>query len=243
MNTNSTSNTLPKAIQSFKESPLLDNIINFAFTGHTEFIFRIYEELLFKASPEEINSQLEEVHKKDPNFIIRYNQLKKDRSLAKDFDLQALIKFPTNTFGHYFAKYMIDNSLENNFASRFDFETEWSFYVFLTMQTHDAWHILTGCHTDYLGEVGLTGFYLGQHASTPILATLIADFINPIVTKDLYKLDQAMMAFTSGYKAGKEAKPIFGLNWEAAFHQDLDSLREDLNIKANFVKPKPGITF
>lgn len=220
------------------EHPLLRPMLNLAGTNDNRYIFEIYQQLIFQASKEDQVVQLAEIYAKDPAFAKLYQE----QNNLEGFDLERLIQLPDHTFGYHFAKHMKDHNLENIPAEQFKITDEWSFYTFRIVQTHDLWHILTGYHTDFIGEIGLGAFYIAQHTNFPSVALMTSFFLNVLMSKDLHKADWYVRAFVEGYERGRQAAPLLGLKWEAYFEEDITALRKRLNVHPTDIAPHPEIT-
>lgn len=96
-----------------------------------------------------------------------------DCSLLGKIDLQQLHQLPHHTLGHLYADHMLRNGLTplpiNEIAN--------NPFVFLGAhigETHDIWHVVTGCDTDKPGEVQLEAFYIAQIAPDRLFLALLA---------------------------------------------------------------------
>lgn len=96
-------------------------------------------------------------------------------------------------------------------------------------ETHDIWHVATGWGNDEVGEVGLGGFYLAQ-LGLPLIAIMLVLVLLNTITRRPATLGERMDALTAGYQMGKEARPLFGLEWDALWAKPLEDLRSELSL-------------
>jgi hypothetical protein len=86
---------------------------------------------------------------------------------SRTVDLDALAALPEGTLGHAYAKFLRSRGLT---PEVFDGPPEGiadprrSYVVQRLRQTHDLWHVVTGCETDPAGEVALQAFTYAQLA-------------------------------------------------------------------------------
>jgi ubiquinone biosynthesis protein Coq4 len=143
-------------------------------------------------------------------------------------DLQVLHKLPENTLGYAYANHMIKNNLlplENNFG-----DSNYQFLAAHLAETHDLWHIVTGCDTNITGEIKLQAFYVAQlYASRFWLALLVKNLLKAVVF-DIEVSSKYMDALTEGWLMAKQAKPLFGISWNTLWETPLEDVRNSLNI-------------
>ncbi len=154
-----------------------------------------------------------------------------DRPLLGKIDLQQLYQLPHNTFGYAYAKHMISNKLTPP-AAREITNNPFSFFRVHTLETHDIWHVVTGCDTDKPGEVQLEAFYTAQLAPAPIFPSLIAKNLLKTAMYEVELSEQIMDGLTQGWIMGKRAKPLFGIQWNKLWSTPLKDLQASLNISS-----------
>lgn len=144
-------------------------------------------------------------------------------------DLPALQKLPAGTLGRTFADWLTAKGYEPGELLEQDrahgnTETEVERYRQHLAGTHDLWHVLTDFDTDVPGEVGLQAFYLAQ-LRTPLALVLIA----AMLLRGLRYADTAiapcMDAITRGWRMGKAAQPLFGVDWSTLWSTPLSEVR------------------
>jgi ubiquinone biosynthesis protein COQ4 len=98
-------------------------------------------------------------------------------------------------------------------------------------QTHDIWHVVTGWDNDLPGEVGVGTFYAGQLGSPAFFGFMLAlIYLNVVFRRD--DLGAIMRATSEGYRAGKSAEPLFGVNWDELWDVPLDDVRARFGIES-----------
>lgn len=152
-----------------------------------------------------------------------------DRPLLGKIDLQQLHQLPNHTLGHLYANHMIRNGLTPPPVPEFVNDS----FVFLGAhigETHDIWHVVTGCDTDKPGEVQLEAFYVAQLAPDRLFLSLLAKNLLKTAMYEVELSEQIMDGLTQGWMMGKRAKPLFGIQWNKLWATSLEDIRTSLNI-------------
>jgi ubiquinone biosynthesis protein COQ4 len=105
--------------------------------------------------------------------------------------------------------------------------------VFLSVhiaETHDIWHVVTGCDTDKPGEVQLQAFYIAQLDSDRLFLALLAKNLLKTAMYEVELCEQMMNGLTQGWIMGKRAKQLFGIQWSRLWETPLEDIRTSLNI-------------
>ena len=145
-----------------------------------------------------------------------------------DIDLQELYCLPTNTLGYTYAEHMFKNKLKPLHSGQV--ENDYQFLGAHLTETHDIWHILTGCNTNILGEIRLEAFYVAQlHFSRFWLALLAKNLVKAAIY-DIEISTKYMDAITKGWLMGKQALPLFGIEWNLFWSKPLEDIRTSFNI-------------
>ncbi|WP_375514136.1 Coq4 family protein [uncultured Nostoc sp.] len=145
-----------------------------------------------------------------------------------DIDLQQLYCLPTNTLGYTYAEHMFKNNLKPLHSGQV--ENEYQFLGAHITETHDIWHILTGCNTNIIGEIQLEAFYVAQlHFSRFWLALLAKNLVKAAIY-DIEVSTKYMDAITTGWLMGKQALPLFGIEWNLFWSKPLEDVRTSFNI-------------
>jgi ubiquinone biosynthesis protein COQ4 len=145
-------------------------------------------------------------------------------------DLAALAALPEGTLGHAYATFLTSHGLTPDVfdGSPPGIRDARVAYVIQRMrQTHDLWHVVTGCETDPAGEVALQAFTFAQVRApgSLILATVgtlrgVREY--PGLVRDV------VAAFRAGRKA--DTLPVFA--WEDHWATPLTEVRALLGLPA-----------
>jgi ubiquinone biosynthesis protein COQ4 len=143
-------------------------------------------------------------------------------------DLQALRLLPENTLGCLYAKHMLEKNLKPLEANTT--ENEHQYLMAHITETHDIWHVVTGCQTSIQGELKLEAFSAAQLHTSRFWLSLIAKNILKAVVYDIEIAAEYMDIITSGWTMGKNAKPLFGIQWNQLWNTSIEEIRASLNI-------------
>jgi len=150
------------------------------------------------------------------------------RLLLGTIDLQQLHSLPKNTLGYAYAEHMLGNGLKPIQPQAINHDYDY-LMVHLT-ETHDIWHVVTNTDTSIAGEIQLQAFVTAQlHISRFSLAMLAKNLLKTAV-EDLDLAEQRMDALTKGWLMGKQAKPLFGIQWHTLWEKPLAQLQTQYNI-------------
>ncbi len=150
------------------------------------------------------------------------------RTRLQPIDLAKLHQLPVGTLGYCYAEHMLGNQLKPLQTS--PAATEQQFLGTHITETHDLWHTITGSKTDICGEIQLEAFYVAQLSFSKFWLGLLT---KNLLKSLLYDLDAAtgyLDALTKGWIMGKQARPLFGLDWDALWETPIDEVRANLNI-------------
>lgn len=95
--------------------------------------------------------------------------------------------------------------------------------------THDLWHVVTGFGTHIAGEAGLQMVYLAQ-ADTRISLMVQAAFCLRSIQGDREHILEVLDGVAFGWRLGREADALLGVDWHAELETPLDELRRRLRI-------------
>lgn len=152
----------------------------------------------------------------------------KDRSRLGKIDLQNLHQLPKNTLGYLYADHLIKKGLTPPpVTNKVD---DYSFVRTHILETHDIWHVVTGCDTTKDGEIELEAFYTAQIYPSPIFLALLAKNLMKTAIEDTELCSQHMNALSRGWIRGKQAKPLFGIQWNTKWEMPLEDLQTQLNL-------------
>jgi ubiquinone biosynthesis protein COQ4 len=164
-------------------------------------------------------------------FLSRHPQGKQaflERPRLGNVALQQLYQLPQNTLGYIYADSMLKNGLAPLQASSVNNDRE--YLIAHITETHDLWHIVTGCNTNILGEIQLEAFYVAQLYASRFWLALLAKNLLKAVVYDVEASDRYMDAITQGWVMAKQAKPLFGIRWNTLWEKPLEDVRTSLNI-------------
>lgn len=143
-------------------------------------------------------------------------------------DLQYLHTLPEGTLGQRYAAHMLQNRLKPLNAPPAD--SDESFIGTHITETHDLWHVMTGCDTTILGELQLEAFYVAQLEVSRFWLALLTKNLLKSVMYDIESATQYMEAIAQGWRMGQTAKPLFGTPWPTLWETPLDQVRAELNV-------------
>lgn len=166
------------------------------------------------------------------NFLRQTSQGEKafkERPLLGNIDLHQLHQLPKNTLGYFYADNMIRNNLKPISAKQI--ESSDSYYVNIHLaETHDIWHIVTGCDIDKPGEVKLEAFYVAQLSCDRLFISLLSKNLLKTAIEEIEICEAIMDALTAGWMMGKQAKPLFGIQWNRLWEKPVEDIRASFNI-------------
>jgi len=148
--------------------------------------------------------------------------------LLGKIDLRTLHLLPENTLGYCYADHMLKNRLTPPPVPKV--VDEKSFTGVHLLETHDIWHVVTGCDTTKAGEIQLEAFYVAQIYPSPLFLALLAKNLLKTAIEDLELTEQHMNALVQGWVLGKQAKPLFGIKWNTLWETPIQKLRLELNL-------------
>jgi ubiquinone biosynthesis protein COQ4 len=152
-----------------------------------------------------------------------------DRPLLGKIDLQQLHQLPNHTLGYVYADHMLSNGLTPPSVKEIANDP----FVFLGAhigETHDIWHVVTGCDTKKPGEVQLEAFYTAQLGPDRLFLALVAKNLLKTAMYEVELCEQIMDGLTQGWMMGKRAKPLFGIQWNRLWETPLRDVQTSLNI-------------
>jgi ubiquinone biosynthesis protein Coq4 len=146
------------------------------------------------------------------------------RPRVGQIDLDELLAYPEGTVGHEFAAHMRANGLDPSALPTAQATDEKSFLYAHLYETHDIWHTITGFHTDVAGELGLQAFYLAQ-LPTRLAGILLSGGLINMMMYNFDDRDRRMTAIAKGWTMGKNARPLFGIDWRLLWGETLADVR------------------
>ena len=153
----------------------------------------------------------------------------KQRRRLDWIDVEELSTRPEGSLGRAFATHLQTNGLDPNLV-KVPGDDDVSYFLDQLYQTHDLWHVVSGCGTDEPGELAVGGFYVAQ-TNAPFFAFLLGlIFFNTAFSRPA-QLQARMEGLARGYLAGRNAAPFFGVDWAILWDTPLAQVRRDLGIE------------
>lgn len=145
-----------------------------------------------------------------------------------DIDLQALHRLSPHTFGYAYAEHMLGNGLQ---PIKLPVSGDDGNYVIAHLtETHDIWHIITGFDTTMVGEIKLQAFVTAQLRFSRFSLTMLAKNILKTAIEAVELTEERLDAIACGWRMGKQARPLFGVQWNTLWDMPLEQLRIEFNI-------------
>lgn len=153
---------------------------------------------------------------------------------SRTVDLDALSALPEGTLGHAYAAFLRSHGLT---PEVFDgappgiSDPRRSYVVQRMRQTHDLWHVVTGCETDPAGEIALQAFTFAQVRSPGSAILAVTGALRgmrqkPGIVRDMIAL----------YRIGARARRLPSFAWEDHWATPLAEVRAMLGLP---VTPPP----
>ena len=143
-------------------------------------------------------------------------------------DLAALAALPEATLGHAYAHFLTSRGLT---PEVFDTPPEEihdprvQYVVQRIRQTHDLWHVVTGCNTDPAGEIALQAFTYAQLRAPSTLILALAGTLKG--AREKRSLPREVLA---AYRAGRHANKLATFPWEDHWATPLADVRRMLGL-------------
>jgi ubiquinone biosynthesis protein COQ4 len=154
--------------------------------------------------------------------------------LAQLSDRESLLALPPGTLGRTYGEFMAREQISADGlveASedwlREDLPAERRWFADRLRDTHDLWHVVTGYGRDLIGEASLLAFTYAQ-TRNPGIGFIVA--VAYLKARGINR--PARRLLREGYRRGKRAAWMPGVEWEALLAQPLARVREQLNVGA-----------
>jgi ubiquinone biosynthesis protein COQ4 len=168
--------------------------------------------------------ELAEALKRDP----RTAEALRSRRVFGPIVLEELEVLPEGSLGRAFADHCRSRNLDPNLI-HVPPDDEIGWVLNHMYQTHDIWHVISGWDNDLPGEVGLGAFYAAQFRSPAFFGFMLALILLNVVMRKS-DLGAVMAAMSDGYRGGKSAEPLFGVDWDAHWNVPLAEIRSRFGI-------------
>jgi len=164
-------------------------------------------------------------------FLCRDRQGKRafeERICLGQVDLEKLSQLPQETLGYSYSQHMIKNNLKPLLAG--EMANDHQFLLAHITETHDIWHVITGSDTSIYGEIKLEAFSFAQLYASRFWLALLAKNLLKSAVFDIETGVDYLDALTEGWLMAKQAKPIFGIEWNSLWNKRLNDIRASLDI-------------
>lgn len=157
----------------------------------------------------------------------------KDRPCVRSVvNLPALSCLPEDTFGHSYARFMMDRSLtpESRTPVRYVDDEELAYVMKRYRDVHDFWHVLFGVSSiSVVAEIGLKWVEM-LHTGLPMtaLASLVAPSRLPF-SQQAHLVQHVLPWALRNARAGGEGG-LMSVHYEAHFEEPLEDFRASLDI-------------
>lgn len=160
-----------------------------------------------------------------------YSQARLDQlPRLPNLDLDELLTTcPPGSVGYVVATHMKRCKLNPNIFRKANVRTREEYVAAHITETHDIWHVVTGFGNDEPGEIGVVAFYCAQ-TGLPIFILLLAIALLNTALYSHDKVGERFDAISEGWQAGKNAKPLYGIDWEKQWQRPIAELRRELNL-------------
>ena len=152
--------------------------------------------------------------------------------LARLTDRAALLGLPAGTLGRTYGEFMSREQISANGlveASedwlRDDLPADRRWFADRLRDTHDLWHVVTGYGRDLIGEASLLAFTYAQ-TRNPGIGFIVA--VAYLKARGINR--PARRLLREGYRRGRRAAWLPGVEWEALLEQPLARVREQLGV-------------
>lgn len=143
-------------------------------------------------------------------------------------DLDALAALPEGTLGRAYATFLRSRGLTPEVFDTPPAEVRdprAQYVVQRIRQTHDLWHVVTGCDTDPAGEIALQAFTFAQLRAPSTLILALAGTVRTLREKPSLPRD-----VLAAYRTGRHAARLATFPWEDHWATPLTEVREMLGL-------------
>lgn len=156
----------------------------------------------------------------------------KPNLLARLTDRDTLLALPPGTLGRTYGEFMsreqisadgLVDASENWLREDLPADRRW--FADRLRDTHDLWHVVTGYGRDLVGEASLLAFTFAQ-TRNPGIGFIVA--VAYLRARGINR--PARRLLRDGYRRGRRAAWLPGVEWEALLDQPLARVREQLRV-------------
>jgi ubiquinone biosynthesis protein COQ4 len=156
-----------------------------------------------------------------------------NRLLLGAIDLQQLHSLPAETLGYTYSDHLLRNSL-NPIQSQM-VENDYDYLIAHLAEVHDIWHVVINSDTSMTGETKLQAFVAAQLRASRFSFAMLAKNLLKAAVEDLDLAEQLMDALAEGWSMGKQAHPLFGVQWNTLWDIPLVKLQAKWNLLPNTI--------
>ncbi|MEM9506929.1 MAG: Coq4 family protein [Cyanobacteria bacterium P01_E01_bin.35] len=143
-------------------------------------------------------------------------------------DLKQLHRLPNSSLGYIYSNHMLQRGFTPTQPKQVT--NDYEFIGAHVSETHDIWHIVTGCDTDIIGEIRLEAFYVKQLRFSRFWLSLLVKNLLKTTIYQIENSEKYLDTITEGWLMAGKAKPLFGIQWNQLWHLPLEDIRASLNI-------------
>lgn len=147
-----------------------------------------------------------------------------------------LKELPEGTLGKTLSIHMLAAGLDANLIQVPVDADDSSYLLAHLYETHDIWHVVSGCGNDEIGEIAVGAFYAAQIPAPFFVFLLAIGLLNTAFSRPM-QLPDRLEGFAKAYLAGRRAKPLFGVDWPLLWDKPLCEVRRSLGIDPAPVYP------
>jgi ubiquinone biosynthesis protein COQ4 len=147
---------------------------------------------------------------------------------SRTVDLDALAALPEGTLGHAYARFLRSRGLTPEVfdgAPAGVTDPRLSYVIQRMRQTHDLWHVVTGCDTDPAGEIALQAFTYAQIRAPGNALLTLAGVLRGVRQKPGIVRDVISM-----FRRGARAERLPSFAWEDHWATPLSEVRTMLGL-------------
>lgn len=153
----------------------------------------------------------------------------RERPRLGQVDLEALAGMAPHTLGHAFARHVRSAGISLDALPRRPAVDEESYVDAHLYEVHDIWHVLTGFDVSIGGELGVLAFGLAKLPSRFAVILLGAGLLQTYL-RDFHEYEDRMEAIVQGWRMGKDARSVLGVEWNRLWSEPLAEVRSRFGI-------------
>ena len=209
-------------LEKHQEQVLLESFLNMFNSGDGDFEALM---ILKQASsdPAPFDAVIEDL-RKYPHSA----QALEERMKIGPIDLPVLSQLHPDTLGFRYHKHLLENNLKPMTIPSCD--TDYQYLDFHMAETHDIWHVVTGCSTTVLGELQLESFCVAQLKYSRFWLALLTKNLLKATIYNIGQVSEYMECVQRGWQLGSQSIPLFGVPWHTMWDQPLDDVRRSLKL-------------